>query len=873
MYFKYNTNKTADDVDSMIEVPPETFLWTIGDITEQEIVLSYYVHLENSIGEDGIGVPAGIYETNTYADLHYTNANNNHCTLHTVSPTLPWQTAVVNYMFYLVDEEGNVIVDDVTGETGGFANRIPVTKPVTVDMNKNVDGSLDDVITASSVLPDGYKLYDSNASYTIHSNSGNNTGGGWVIGGTSGTTYVTGYGGDPSNAAAKTSDTGSYNNTTVWFAVTYTIGGQPDTVVIDYGIPVDIDVLGNDMFPKAVEISGIFKGTNSALTNGVGHLIQTANDPKYQAEAGGVFGTAKLISGESGQKIRYTLNLTNGMEMNKEEVFSYVVPYEYIRMANGTKTVENRNYYSTVTVIPATTIYYEDGFVSFKSFQMSNDQEITSQWTDVGNADDALQAQDRPGFGLSDIDADNIYGYDGAYTACTNYSLGSAKKVTVNNNTYGTAEFSFWGTGFDVISLTGNNTGTIVVSIYKKSDNSMVKSLMVDTYYGYTYVDGKWVVDKTAQGELYQVPVMKVANLPYGNYKAVITVSYAPFFDHQNTDGKNQYDFYLDAIRIYDPANDGASSDVIEDAYVKDNEGWPSYQELRNMVISEGTFDSLGKNDAISGIVFIDNTLDTNKNRVNSVSDYRNFGPNNELYLAPGQAISFDLDGGKNVAAIHLAMKSVGGTDKQANVTMYSVNGSKKENERTLVIATATDLYYDITAMNGKTVVISNESSSDVVLSITNIKTTYTANPNGTAQNNVFMLRRSNVDAVLMLMNAAQDQENSGNTDVPGGNENTGNAGNSGETTSTEPSSEPTEPKQTEPEQTQPEQTQPEQTQPEQTQPEQTEPSVPAEGDEDQESTGTDPVMLALLIAIILPVTAALLLGAFLLTRKRKGEE
>jgi hypothetical protein len=38
-----------------------------------------------------------------------------------------------------------------------------------------------------------------------------------------------------------------YSNTVAWFAVKYEKSTVPDVVVIDYGLPVDIDVLHNDM--------------------------------------------------------------------------------------------------------------------------------------------------------------------------------------------------------------------------------------------------------------------------------------------------------------------------------------------------------------------------------------------------------------------------------------------------------------------------------------------------------------------------------------------------------------------------------------------------------------------------------------------------
>lgn len=173
---------------------------------------------------------------------------------------------------------------------------------------------------------------------------------------------------------------------------------------------------------------------------------------------------------------------------------------------------------------------------------------------------------------------------------------------------------------------------------------------------------------------------------------------------------------------------------TIENAYKADGEGWPEYFELRNLIIAKKDFDALTEGAQTSGIVFIDNTLDAENNISYNVSDYTNYGPNNELYLAPGQSIAFKLEVSDptgtagdacDVAGIHLAMKSVGNT---AKVKYYDAGSATAQATPVTEIATATDLYYDITTLNGKTVVIANTGeSNDAILSITNIKVTYTA--------------------------------------------------------------------------------------------------------------------------------------------------
>ena len=573
-----------------------------------------------------------------------------------------------------------------------------------------------------------------------------------------------------------------------------------DTVVIDYGKPVDIHVLTNEVMTIA-----------NATLIGIGPLFDHVEnvygyedepDSDYVQTVGEVYsvlngGTAVMLAdGEvpSGV-VRYTLG---SMSMTKEAAFSYVVKYtnSTTKDANGNEVNEYFYYYADVTIIPATTIYYEDDFqinttngIQYGVYDATSNESLTSGgWTNPSDGTNIsmIQNEDRPGAALETaIDKDNVYGYDSHYTTGLQYSLGNAKMVTVDASKYATATFSFYGTGFDVISMTSANTGTIGVIVSKYSDDgsslTVVENYLVDTYYGYKFEGGKWVVDTESTDALYQVPVIKVnCKDGYGHYQVKIVVTYADFFNHK---GDSSYDFYLDAIRIYDPANDGTGNTVIQDAYTDDGEGWPSYSELRNMLINLDTFNSTGDTDTINGVVFIDgipalnNTTadkntsvrDENKNELDKTAEiktYMNFGPNNELYLAKGQAVAFTLNNPTTLASVQIAMKSVGSSSVPVKISYYDATTKTlvkfkefaKTTDKDESIATATDLYYDISDLAGKTVVIQNTSTTDgPILSITNIKTTYTEQPSGTFR----LLRTTPAEAESMLaaLNAVEEEQ------------------------------------------------------------------------------------------------------------------
>lgn len=363
-----------------------------------------------------------------------------------------------------------------------------------------------------------------------------------------------------------------------------------------------------------------------------------------------------------------------------------------------------------LTIIPATSVYYEDSFAQFTD---GTGKAADAKWSIVGNdgnvTEDKSTSKNQALTELGKMDADAVYGHDAAYADSTKLSMGSARKVTVSagmvkdwteNSAWPTANFTFKGTGFDVISLTDNTSGAIFVDVYagKEATGTPVKQLTVNNYYGYKQDNGKWVVDTGSSNALYQIPVMKVSGLDYGEYTAVIRVAYSKFFDTAN---KNQYSFWLDAIRVYDPMGKD------NETYTKDSEGYPQYIKLRDALV-----DNTAKKD---GALFIDggSTAD--------ISVYENYGPNNEVYLANGQAITFNVPINAKIASVQIGAKAPDGSAAQMVVT--GGNGLNQE------LSTATEMYYKI-GTAGDSFTITNTGTG--ILSLTNLKITFTDKPGST---------------------------------------------------------------------------------------------------------------------------------------------
>lgn len=443
--------------------------------------------------------------------------------------------------------------------------------------------------------------------------------------------------------------------------------------VVDFGLPVVIPVSAFDVedFETVNTIS--FSGTDTK---------------KVERDGSYGHGSINTTTGD----VTYTLQKPLDTKIPIPVYFTFA----------GNAQVVVRNVY----VMPASNVYYEDSFVTFNPGSYGDNNTLIN-WTTVyetGRETDKEATQQ-----LSELSSGDIYGFDEAYKDSTEFSMGSAQKVTVSSEmsgaTWPTATFTFKGTGFDIISLTDNTSGSIFVDVYQGKDTSggIFESYAVNNYFGYKKVGDTWEVSKNHDGSnpLYQIPVMKVTDLDYGDYTVVVTVFYDPNGVFNST-GDTQCSFWFDAIRIYNPMGE----DVTD--YTSDHEGYPQYIKLRTEIIGKSTKLSG------SGALFIDGAAAA------TVEQYKNVGPNNEVYLGNGQAISFKLPANTNIATVQIGAKSPNATKDAAAV--MNISGNDVETK----IATATEMYYNV-SYSGTEKLVTITNNGDAILSLTNIKITYKA--------------------------------------------------------------------------------------------------------------------------------------------------
>ena len=223
--------------------------------------------------------------------------------------------------------------------------------------------------------------------------------------------------------------------------------------------------------------------------------------------------------------------------------------------------------------------------------------------------------------------------------------------------------------------------------------------------------------------------------MPYGTYTVVVTCAYSTYFDHtapiNPATGKKDYtngnyDFYFDAVRTYAPAADYEGYN--REFYTKDGEGWPQFIELRKNIISGA--DAEKGSSRISGAIFFD-SMAADKDEGSDLTDYVSYGPDNEVYLAPGQSISFALqciNNGKAIDTVQIGAKKLTGETVRLTASHTAVD-DEQEDLRTIEIVSSSDMFYNVgDGLNWKddvSDIVTLTNVGQATVSITNVKITY----------------------------------------------------------------------------------------------------------------------------------------------------
>ena len=494
--------------------------------------------------------------------------------------------------------------------------------------------------------------------------------------------------------------------------------------VFDYGLESNIAATNKNE-------DGLFQGGTFYNANATGDMDTTAK-----------LGTITYVPDDT--QTPQTTITGSGIEINKNGSANRAVTFKPIAFMDK---VENYNYTAniakvdttfddtnpetgttvngTIKTMPANVVYYEDNFNEKTDSSNSAVKIIYSEGTSKEGTDVKLEQSN---------DQKEQYGHDNAYAKSDTYegdkySSGSSTKMEKN----ATATFTFKGTGFDIISRTNTKTGTIGVKVYEGTDTSgtPIRNIPLITYYD--------------DGDLYQVPVIHETDFDYGTYTVVVEVkSYNP----------EGIVFYLDGVRIYGPLEDKENADGTYDSdnYLESEVDAHIY-EIRPMIIGNTVdgktanhamlmkYKAGGEVDLSAGGSTVVETLhgavpDDATRTTDDFEKYWKWGPNNELYLEPGNAVGFLIPADiydptdDSYATFQIGAKTT--SEKAVTLKTILPDGTEAK-DSPITVNSATDMYYKINVTEDMKITVDDgteyyqviiANTDGGMVSLTNIKST-----------------------------------------------------------------------------------------------------------------------------------------------------
>lgn len=436
--------------------------------------------------------------------------------------------------------------------------------------------------------------------------------------------------------------------------------------VIDFGLPVRIPISSFGM-ENPQEVTGV-----------------TVLDSELS------YGTASAVHENDGWYIVYVPNKTLKAVETLRAEFTY----------SGHNAAR-----LTIGLIPASTVYYEEGFATYDG-----------TWNGTTNKGTGTQALTKLGNGKN---TENGYGNDDAYK---NDSTNSNATTAVTTAVGSSATFQFKGTGLELYLRTENTNSTsdptsdaansvdghsyMLVQVYEGNDPTNTSSLK-----RMSFVDvNNLFAQPNRAGYGYNTPCWTVDGMTDGEYTVVVR------FVKGET-------LAIDGFRVTNKA--------YESSYAQDNEAQMDTAEIRNMVIANAqinlSFDAysnanemyrvatnkvldavFNETDTITGAVIL--TDDSNGTDTVTVDkELLNIGPKNEIYLKNGQAVVMQIP--TTYTTVQVGMRSLTG-----DAVTYKINTEEKTMNSTV------DMYYKVEPVEGKLVI--QNVSEDGILALTKLKVT-----------------------------------------------------------------------------------------------------------------------------------------------------
>lgn len=397
----------------------------------------------------------------------------------------------------------------------------------------------------------------------------------------------------------------------------------------------------------------------------------------------------------------------------------------------------------SITFLPATNVLYEENF-------MTNHGGTTGEWKAEGTNSTTTVVNDNE---------NSVYGYADAYKGFATFSNGGALKATLDLNggkrayTTDAVEFSFSGTGFDIISECGTDTGLLLVALSK--GGKPFKVYIVDTYFcGDNSIGGNPII--TGPGILdYQVPVVRAMNLERADYSvrilgyltdtagAIVGPASPTPWDGGETgaEGSTRGANGIDTNRILREAGlkefigcEVETSFMDENSVLNGGTGIaaknsqnrtfgkrdtaaaqranvyldafrvykPLADETKYVKNEQGlayapVYDYVKNSAELTGSEVLQNSMvyveydgDTG---IANIANYQKRGPQNEVYLTNGNYIGFALEGYTEGKTVMISAKAVAGDPVLGYLDTNAIGDTRISSDMKM-----TEMYYDVTA-------------------------------------------------------------------------------------------------------------------------------------------------------------------------------
>lgn len=330
-----------------------------------------------------------------------------------------------------------------------------------------------------------------------------------------------------------------------------------------------------------------------------------------------------------------------------------------------------------IVIKPADVVYYEesnDDLMTFTDGQRGKWYKVTGQYLHDIKADAAdYDANANGQYQDADSHTDDC---DSKYSQNENnlyFSAGTARMVNVTSAIkdatvaagYPSVQFTFFGTGFELVSMGTPYGGVVNVQVYEGDYEAGEKpyyTRTVNTRYGVYYGeddDGGKTPEGRETDRLYQGTALVKDDLTYGKYTVVCTPMYSKYFDPYNV---GSFDILVDGVRILNPI--GTASE----------------------------YDRTALNDILTSGV----SLFITEYGKTELSDKLEHGPKYEIHLAPQQSIAVSVTA-KAGATLRMGAQSY--TGAAGELSVYSVKSFTDDAVTTPIskkTLTGTEMHYPV---------------------------------------------------------------------------------------------------------------------------------------------------------------------------------